>query len=477
MWITRWVFLEQAFPGRLPPIVGGVPMIPLPRLALATSSSGPEPAVASLAMLAGLARRKSKVQHFRSWARPTASKLVGQVTGLPGRHLDAWLMPPEICRDVFVRGCRNAELAIVEGTLEDYPATPEPIPFDRPGPLGPVAEALDLPKVAVVDCRGARSVHMPWVPPEADAILLDGIEHVDCFESSRTMVSLMLKRPVIGAIEALPEIRTALAAHPSDRPVPEEIIAPLAASFLKFADLDAIRNLAESRPFPSTVDESSSPREGRRFRVAYAMDEVFGGYFPDTLETLEALGAELVEFSPLRDGGLPEAVDLVMIGCGYSDRYAERLAANQCLITALRMHVCHGGRIYSEGGGTAYLGRTLILGNRQVPGAGILPFDAELRSDPQGPTPVRRTLCRDGWLGPRGTVVRGYRSGRWRIHPAPEPGDCPARSGVLTEQRDIYFRRNAIGSLIHLHLGALPEVVAAFASRVRPHVAPGGHHL
>ena len=110
-------------------------------------------------------------------------------------------------------------------------------------------------------------------------------------------------------------------------------------------------------------------------------DDAFGRYFPDTFEALEALGAELVEFSPIRDETLPESVDLVMIGCGFPDHYADALAANLSLIAALRSHVCRGQRIYSEGGGTAYLGRSMILGDRQVPGAGILPFDAELRRD------------------------------------------------------------------------------------------------
>src|SRR5260370_42176737 len=92
-------------------------MIDLPRLALATPATGPEPSLASLAMLAGLTQRRWRVQHFRTRACPMATEAVGQVTGLPGRHLDAWLMPPAVCRGLFARGARSAELAGVEGTV------------------------------------------------------------------------------------------------------------------------------------------------------------------------------------------------------------------------------------------------------------------------------------------------------------------------------------------------------------------------
>jgi cobyrinic acid a,c-diamide synthase len=248
------------------------------------------------------------------------------------------------------------------------------------------------------------------------------------------------------------------------------LIERLGNSFLRFADLSAICALAESRAFPAETLEPNW-RPLRRFRIAYAQDEAFGGYFPDTLETLEALGAELMEFSPLCDETLPEAVDLVMIGCGLPDRYAEALAANLSLIAALRAHVCQGRRLYSEGSGTAYLGRTMRFGDRLIPGAGILPFDAELLPRCVPPRPVARVLQRDGWLGPKGTTVRGYRSCRWRLRASSEPFECPGRSGALTSQRDIYFRHHAIGSLIHLHLTSLPHVVTAFADPHLPSLA------
>jgi cobyrinic acid a,c-diamide synthase len=150
------------------------------------------------------------------------------------------------------------------------------------------------------------------------------------------------------------------------------------------------------------------------------------------------------------------------------DLHADRLASNVSMMAALREHVCRGHRIYSEGGGTAYLGRWMIIGGRPVRGVGILPFDAELLANPGPPVPVTRRLLHDSWLGPMGTIVRGYKSGRWRLHSSFERFECPACFGSLTTDGDLFYHHHAVGSLIHLHLGALPEVVAAFAGPHRP---------
>ena len=459
-------------------------MIQVPRLALATPATGPDPSPAGLALLGALSATGWKVQHFRSWACPLSTRPIGPITGLPERHLDSWLMPPHVCRSVFLRAARPADLAVVEGTLEAAPAVIEKGAIahgcvcrsyaERPGPLATLVETLNLPTVAVVDCRAWDAQHVPWLPPQADGVFFDGVADRRQLEQLRLMVKMVHGKPTIGGLVALPEVRAALSGWSTGRPLPRDLLAPLVRSAQALADWDALTDLAQSRPFPVVeqdgvdVPTSALLSGERRFRVAYAQDEAFGGYFPDTLEALELLGAELVEFSPLRSEALPRSVDLVMIGCGFPDEYAEELAANVSLRAELQAHVCRRNRIYAEGGGAAYLGHEMIIGGRRFPGAGVLPFNAELVDDLGWPQAVERELVGESWLGSRGTVVRGYRSGRWVLHPAPEPGDCPALSGQLTAEPDMVFRGQAIGSLVHLHLGALPQVVTGFAGRLLP---------
>jgi cobyrinic acid a,c-diamide synthase len=461
----------------------GTAMKEVPRLALATAAAGPEPSMMALALLAGLTERRRRVQHFRSRACPTATEVVGEITGLPGRYLDSWLMPEAVCRSLFARGMEAAELAVVEGTLE----TPLEIrscgQCDLPGDLKPIAEMLDLPVIAVVSVPERREdvLHLPRLPDGIDGVLVDGLADRADLPRLRRMIKMAFDVPVLGAIEALPSIRAVLEQSPRDESLATEMLRDLALNFLRHADLNAIDEIARSRPFPEPLEYGCAcglVECCQCFRVAYAQDEAFGRYFPDTFEALEALGAKLVEFSPIRDEALPEGVDLVMIGCGYPDQHAEKLASNLSMMAALREHVCRGQRIYSEGGGTAYLGRRMIIGGVPIPGVGILPFDAELRAQPEPPRPVTRILRHDCWLGAAGTTVRGYRSGRWRLHASSERFECPACFGALTFDNDLFYRHHAVGGLMHLHLGALPEVVSAFAGPHRPSLRrPSMHGL
>ena len=159
-----------------------------------------------------------------------------------------------------------------------------------------------------------------------------------------------------------------------------------------------------------------------------------------------------------------------MIGCGFPDQHADALAANLSLISSIRSHVYRGRRIYSEGGGTAYLGRI-----DADPTAGRSPASGSCRSTPSfrptppRPEPVSCTLRRDTWLGPRGpwsaAIARAAgTSSRPRSFATARPASAP----LSDVGEDFFYHHHAVGSLVHLHLAALPQVVAAFAGPHRP---------
>lgn len=426
-------------------------------------------------MLAGLTAKRWRVQHFRSRACPTANAAVAEASGLPGRHLDAWLMPTEVRRSLFALGAFGASLAVVEGTLETPLAPRSCGAADVPGNLAPLVRDLDLPVVAVVSLvergRDRGAFHLPHLPENAEAVILDGVRSPEDLKRVGRLIRLARGLPVIGAVDLLPQARWEVEAN-SVGGAPRQAIEALGESFAKHAHCKAIAALAASRDFPdcaeARVARLPTARPSARLRVAYARDEAFGCYFPDTFEALASMGAELVEFSPIRDGALPQGVDLVMVGCGTPDLHAAELASNLSMTAALRQHVCRGKRIYAEGGGAAYLGGAMIIDGRSYPGVGIFPCESELSADPHPPTPVTRTLTRDCWIGPRETEVRGYLSGRWVVRPNDQAFDCPSCYGTLSRDRDLYFRHHAVGGMIHLHLAALPKVVATFAGPHQP---------
>ncbi len=441
----------------------------LPRLAIGTVQPGAELSPIQWALLDVLDRDGLKVQCFQSRACFTGNEAATTVTGLAPRHLDSWLMSREMCSALFARGSAASDLALVAG---EFPcpcksgkddATTEASGGDLlvGGDLATLCDWLDLPRIMVLDASRLSDCKIPDKPPQTDAFFLDRVESDEAWTRLKTNLEALWGIPVLGALDPLPVLRAAVRELPLGNKPPREWCRALGDSLLRHFNAEQLLELANRRysaPLPAPLPIGAAPFSG--VRIAIAFDDCFHGYFPDTLEQLELQGAVVCDFSPLRDEALPPETDVVYLGCGHPERFAEALGENHCMLTALRNHMCSGRRIYAEGGGLAYLCRQLETPDGGcLPMVGAIPAVARRHSQPQKPYPVEVTLARDSWLGEAGSRLRGYRQSAWVLEPR---GPLDRYAAEPQHDLDLVGRHHVLGSRIHLNFAAQPNLLARF---------------
>jgi cobyrinic acid a,c-diamide synthase len=409
-------------------------------------------------------RRGLHVQNYLS-----RSCLVARHGGTPlsisARHLDSWLMCPEVCREIFVHGSRSCDLAIVEGRFDAARDAGD----TGGGSLDELCQWLDLPRVAVLDVSCLDACRLP-MRPVADALLLDRIGSSEEFARLQTRLESLWGIPIVGGLERLDDCRTAMKRLASGEIPSRKVTRALAGSLAKTLRLEKLRSLATERCFPPvTANRLSAGQDLAEVSVAVAYDEIFNCYFPDTLDLLELQGAKVSTFSPLHDEGIPEGTDVVYLGCGHPENADGRLGANLCMRSSLCEHVIGGGRVYAEGGGLAYLCESIDLGRgRFMSMAGLIPAIARLNMMSPPPEPVAITLAQGNWLGEGWSQLRGYLNKRWDIVPTGHLTKYAAETG---HELDLVGTAQAVGSRIHLNFAAQPEFLRAFFAPHPPSMA------
>ena len=434
----------------------------LPRLAIASIQPQTDRTPMLWAVLAALEHCGLRVQHFLSRACFTAHDGATTITGRPPRQLDSWLMSEEACRSVFVRGCRASDVAVVDGSF----AAPPCMASGAGSELATLCRWLDLPSLAVVDVRQVSPCSLPARSEPIEGLLLDGVRDAAELARFQTQFEMLWQVPVVGALGEVAVLREAIAALPPGRPPAIELCRALGDELLRHADPQRIYSLAARRRFPCCrIVEADMPPTGQPLHVAVAYDDAFYCYFPDALDMLEAGGATITDFSPLRDERLPPGADVVYIGCGHPELYAATLAENDCMMLALKNHLCCGKRMYAESGGLAYLCQQIELADGQTwPMVGALQATARFEASPAPPTPLELTLAGDTWLGPSPLALRGYLNSRWSVaSPAGLQGCCATAGHEL----DVVGRHRALGSRLHLNFATQPKLLGSFFSPYR----------
>jgi cobyrinic acid a,c-diamide synthase len=450
--------------------------VSVPTLVVGAAHSGAGKTIITLALIVALRRHGLKVQPFKVGPDYLDPSLLSWAAGRPCRNLDGWLLPAQHLLQLFHRACRGADLALVEGVMGLFDGKTG-IPIDEDGSsTAAVAKLLGAPVVLVLDAqRAARTVGAVAsgvARADPDLHVAGVVLNRVAGEGHRTACIEGLARaglPYLGHLNRAPELGLperylglVSAMETTPRPKLRHALARAATGLELRSITAAAQPAALPPPGPSLFPERSLPT---RARIAVAMDRAFHFYYRDSLDLLEAWGAELVPFSPLESPDLPPAVGGVLLGGGYPELFAAELTANLPLRRALRRAARRGTLVYAECGGAMYAS------------AGI--EDAEGQRYPMlGLWPVWVTMRRPG-------LTIGYRRVRGRspsfLADLELPGHEFHRSRLRGrtanpawtvldqgERPEGHATGRVLASYIHLHLGARLGLAETFIDACVP---------
>ncbi len=438
----------------------------LPRLIVAAPSSGSGKTTVAAVLLAAWRARGRVVQPFKVGPDYIDPTHLGRAAGRTPRNLDGWFLDRPELLEVFRRGALGAAGALVEGVMGLFDGRDA---LGHEGSTAQVARWLDAPVVLVVDARamaGSIAALVRGFRDHDPRLRLAGVvanrvgsaRHAEILAEALEPVGV----PLLGYLPRLPELelpeRHLGLVLAGERSLEPEAWARAAGTL----DVEALWRLAQVAPAlelpPHALPEGRQPL---RARIAVARDAAFSFYYPEALELLEQLGAELVPFSPLADEGLPEDASAVWIGGGYPELYARELAANRGALEALRRFP---GPVYAECGGLMYLSEALETPDGRYTMVGLVPGAARMQNRPTlGYRHVE--ALGDGPLARRGWRAKGH-AFHYSTRPVVEPAAWRQVGGA---EREGYLDGRVHASYTHLYFPAAPELARRFVAAAAAH--------
>ncbi|WP_066368384.1 cobyrinate a,c-diamide synthase [Herbidospora mongoliensis] len=208
-------------------------------------------------------------------------------------------------------------------------------------------------------------------------------------------------------------------------------------------------------PGKSVQPESSAGRlsaqpsgSSGKIVVAVAGGPAFTFGYAEQAELLEAAGAEVVPFDPLRDEQLPEGTKGLILPGGFPEMHVHELAANDRLKQRI---AAFDGPILAECGGLLYLARE--LDGHPMVGR----IDAKSEMSPKLTLGYRdAVVTQDTVIGRAGERVRGHEFHR-TVTELPGERVYRWRGGA-----DGYAAGRILASYLHLHWAGTPEAATRF---------------
>lgn len=455
-----------------------------PSFMIAAGSSGTGKTMITCGLLQILKKRGYRTVSFKCGPDYIDPMFHTRVLGTKSRNLDTFFTGENGTRDLFEKNSAGYDAAVLEGVMGYY---------DGLGGISTRASAYDVARVTdtgvilLVNCRGMSVSLAAQIRGFLDyrpdsrirGVILNRISPM-MYGRMKKLIEQELHIQVYGYVpeldDCLLESRHLGLVMPDEIPALREKIEQLGERLEETLDVDSLIKdfYIQKKPISSVEQEGAGdavtmhqPQKAKKptIRLGLAKDEAFCFFYEDNLTLLREMGAELIEFSPVHDEVLPEAIQGLLLYGGYPELYAGELSQNESMRRHIRTALGQGMPCMAECGGFLYLQESLEdMGGRVWPMAGYL----------KGKSHKTDRLSRFGYITLTGGRVFGKEAGPIPAHEFHyyDSGDCGAS---FTAQKPLSDRNwpcmHSTGHLLagypHLHYYGNPKVAEYFMDACR----------
>ncbi|EHQ90053.1 cobyrinate a,c-diamide synthase [Desulfosporosinus youngiae] len=448
----------------------------VPRLVIGAPQGRSGKTTFTLGLLRAFARQGMAVQPFKKGPDYIDTSWHTAAAGNTCRNLDSFFMKKsEICSSVFDQST-DKKITIIEGAMGLY----DGLDLQGSSSTAEIAKITRTPVLFVVDAtRKTRSIaamvmgYQHFDPGiQIVGVVLNKVARARHEKMAREAIEEFCKIPVVGAIPkdanlCIPDRHLGLITNGEVDEI-DKLLDYFADVISKHVDLNKILTLAQSAPqlprysesiIPDTVEYSLKNR-GSKPKIGIIQDAAFSFYYPENIEVLKALGAEVVPISALLDQQLPGDLDGLYIGGGFPEVFAAELEDNVSLRTDIRLAGEKGLPIYAECGGLMYLGRSIQTTSQSYEMVGLLPLDTKMESKPQGHGYTIMEANADQLWFDEKTEIKGHEFHNSRVinlAPYAKFGLKVKRGYGIDGQHDGICYKNVFAAYNHIHALGCPE--------------------
>ena len=393
----------------------------VPTFTVAALSGGSGKTIVSLGLARAFSQMGKTVCCFKKGPDYIDAAWLACASSRPCYNLDPFLMDEETLRDSFNLRAKNTDIAIIEGNRGLF----DGMDVRGTSSTSRLCTSIKVPVLLVVDCtKSTRTVA---------AMVLGCLK----FEHGLDFLGVILNRvgsqrhvrvvteavetytglPVLGFIPRLkkdPLPMRHLGLTPADEFTGQsEALDALARIVEENVDVEKILALSAQRSANRVVNRDIMALFGVRDRpftgmkIGVVKDAAFQFYYPENLEAMELLGAELIFLNALSDRAIPP-VDGMYIGGGFPETQANHLEKNHTFRKELLRLIEKGLPVYAECGGLMYLGRKIVWKNKKFNMVKALPLEFEMKRKPAGHGYTTLEFFADSPFYKKGARIKGH---------------------------------------------------------------------